>query len=301
MSSVEPTRQINWDWRAAGNFIGGGSGSGLMVLSLAAWTTELPYWPVVLLAMVLTGIGLFCVWAEIGRPWRAINVYFHPQTSWMTRESIIALPFFALGAFAVANAWWQLAPPWLEGAIALGAAVTGAVYLYCQARILFGSKGIPAWRHEALKPVIGFSGLVEGAGLLAVAGAAAGANVMWLAFALLALLALRAASWRQYLAKLAAEGAPVGALKALERVRAALFWGGHVLPALLALAALVLGGGWLLGLAGLIAALGGWVLKYVVIVQASYNQGFALPNLPVRGRGTPAPGTKPGWRPSKSN
>ena len=38
------------------------------------------------------GAGLTCVWLEIGRPLRAINVFFHPQTSWMTREGIVAVP-----------------------------------------------------------------------------------------------------------------------------------------------------------------------------------------------------------------
>ena len=33
MSQIEPRHQINWDWRAAGNFICGGSGSGLVILA----------------------------------------------------------------------------------------------------------------------------------------------------------------------------------------------------------------------------------------------------------------------------
>ena len=50
---------------------------------------------------------------------------------------------------------------------------------------------------------------------------------------------------------------------------------------------------------GVISALGalgsGWLFKVVLITRAAYNQGFALPRLPVRGAGTAGPATKPGW------
>ena len=37
-------------------------------------------------------------------------------------------------------------------------------------------------------------------------------------------------------------------------------------------------------LAGLAAVAAGWLFKYVLVTRAAYNQGFALPHLPVRGR-----------------
>ncbi|OQY69913.1 MAG: phenylacetyl-CoA:acceptor oxidoreductase, partial [Rhodocyclaceae bacterium UTPRO2] len=98
---ITPWHQNNWDWRAAGNFIGGGSGTGLLFFATLAAANIDAYRAMALVALALVGGGLFCVWLEIGRPWRAINVLFHPHTSWMTREAIVAMPLFACGLAAV--------------------------------------------------------------------------------------------------------------------------------------------------------------------------------------------------------
>jgi phenylacetyl-CoA:acceptor oxidoreductase subunit 2 len=37
-------------------------------------------------------------------------------------------------------------------------------------------------------------------------------------------------------------------------------------------------------LAGIAALAAGWRFKFVLMVRASFNQGFALPRIPVRGR-----------------
>ena len=301
MNVVEPTLQTNWDWRAAGNFNGGGSGSGLMIVSPVAFIAGLPYWPLAFTAMVLVGCGLLFVWAEIGRPWRAINVYFNPQTSWMTRESIVSLPFFAFGLLAVALDFFAFGSEPVRGLAVGVAALIGAGYLYCQTRILFASKGIPAWRHPALKGVIASSGLAEGAGVVVLVGPFVAAPTVTLAVLLVLLVALRGVAWRHYLVRLRADGAPREALKALDDANPGLLWGAHGAPALLALLALLalaFGVGfsaWLLALAGLMTVLGGWWLKFVVITKASFNQGFALPKMPVRGRGPVGPAAKPGW------
>ena len=47
--------------------------------------------------------------------------------------------------------------------------------------------------------------------------------------------------------------------------------------------------------AGLAALLAGWWLKFTIVARAAYNQGYALPVLPVRGQGEVKPGIKPGW------
>lgn len=106
-----PWHQSSWDARAAGNFMAGGAGSGLIV---AAALGGGPAW-LFLAGAAIVGIGLLCVWAEIGRPWRALNVFFHPRTSWMTREAIVApaLMLLALaaalgvGAAAWGLHWWR--------------------------------------------------------------------------------------------------------------------------------------------------------------------------------------------------
>lgn len=38
---------------------------------------------------------------------------------------------------------------------------------------------------------------------------------------------------------------------------------------------------------GLLALVGGAVVKYSLVTRAAYNQGFALPHLPVRGVRSP--------------
>ena len=106
MNSVSPQLQTSWDWRAAANFIGGGTGTGLFaVASIGVIFSQMSLSPfeganltalvaVSLLALALVGMGLFCVWLEIGRPWRFLNVFLHAKLSWMTREAIAAIGFF---------------------------------------------------------------------------------------------------------------------------------------------------------------------------------------------------------------
>ena len=70
---IAPWRQANWDARAAANFIGGGSGTGLLIAAAVASAAGAPYRPLALVALALVAIGLGCVWLEIGRPWRALQ------------------------------------------------------------------------------------------------------------------------------------------------------------------------------------------------------------------------------------
>ena len=98
---VEPFHQYNWDMRAVGNFTCGSAGGGLFLTAAIAGHMGLLNWPLAVLALILVGIGLICVWLEIGRPMRALHVFFHPQTSWMTREAIVAVPLMAAGGLSV--------------------------------------------------------------------------------------------------------------------------------------------------------------------------------------------------------
>ena len=70
---ITPWHQTNWDWRAAGNFIGGGTGTGLLFFATLASGSVDAYRIQALLALAFIGAGLTCVWLEIGRPLRAIN------------------------------------------------------------------------------------------------------------------------------------------------------------------------------------------------------------------------------------
>ncbi|PKP85142.1 MAG: hypothetical protein CVT80_04205 [Alphaproteobacteria bacterium HGW-Alphaproteobacteria-2] len=300
LTGVAPWHQTSWDWRAAANFICGGAGSGLVALGvLAGLAGSGPLLPALFAGLMLVGFGLLCVWAEIGRPWRFLNVFSKPATSWMSREAWAAVALFASGGGALILGWAGAGGA--AHALAGLTAVLALGFLYAQARILHAAKGIPLWREGALVPLMLATGLTEGAGL-ALAGSAAGlvpgAGV--LAIALAALLGLRLAAWVAYRRALAQSGAPQRGLSTLERFAPGWLWAGHGLP----LGLLVLGfllpsalAPAALALAGVVAAVAGGAFKLVLVTRAAFNQGFALARMPRRGAGRAGPGLKPGWRP----
>lgn len=276
----DPWQQAHWDWRAAGNFIFGGAGAGLLVATPYAGAEGLANTLLVLAGMALIGLGLLCVWLEIGRPLRAMNVMRRPGSSWMSRESMVAPLVFGLG-LAVAAGLRAWAP--LLVLAALG-------FLYCQARIVQAAKGIPAWREPMIVPLLVATGLAEGAGLfwlgalplaVPVRTGVAGSLLPFL-FALVVLL--RWIAWGAWRSRIAASAAP-GALAQVERAGSAMLWFGTLLPIALALpaAAGIPGAAWLLAAAGACAAAAGAFFKFTLVTRAAFNQGFRLAHLPVRG------------------
>jgi phenylacetyl-CoA:acceptor oxidoreductase subunit 2 len=267
-----PWHQQSWDARAAANFMAGGAGSGLIVFTALAGA---PRWAFVAGA-ALVALGLSSVALEIGRPLRALNVYRNPRTSWMSREAIVALLLFG----CVAAAWFGL--PLAAGAAALAA----LAFVYCQGRMLQAAKGIPAWREPRLVPLILVTGLAEGGGLCLLAGAL-GATLQrpvlaWGLFAL-ALLARWVAwkGWRQRL-----RSAPP-ALSQIDRAGAFVI-AATLLPLAAALSVALAPltpalSAWLAAGAGLLAFAGGQWFKLTLVTRAGFNQGFAIPHLPVRG------------------
>jgi len=229
----------------------------------------------ILLGMAMIGAGLISVWFEIGRPLRAMNVGFNPFTSWMTRESFAAGAVFALGLVA---AWLGSQP------LALAAALAALVFAYCQGRMLQAAKGIPAWRVPALAWLNFITALTEGAGLFVALAALFDTPAQGvLAYFSLALIA-RGLAWSNYRGSVA-KSAVRPALAVLDRAGKILIQFGTLAP----LALLLLGlfsaevARIALLLAGLAALATGWQFKFVLITRAAYNQGFALPHLPVRG------------------
>ena len=248
--------QRHWDERAAANFILGGAGSGLLLVGVfSPLKSDSFLWA----ALVLIAAGLSAVWLEIGRKLRAIHVFFNPFTSWMTRESFAAGAIFLLAlAFLLTRKEFLL----------YGVAVAAAAFLWFQARILRAAKGIPAWRAPQVVPLVVFTGLAEGSGLCLFFDGSASV----LAVFALAVLA-RAMAWKHYRA--AVKGASLDAPgKELLRV-------GTVAALALAIAS-----GFfpvIAPLAGLAAILPGWWVKLALVTRASFNQGYSLPRLPVRG------------------
>ncbi|WP_372885474.1 DmsC/YnfH family molybdoenzyme membrane anchor subunit [Shimia sp.] len=292
LAAVSPKLQTSWDWRAAANFTLGGTGTGLLAMAMLAAVMGTTSWLAVLLALMLVGAGLFCVWLEIGRPWRFINVLFNARTSWMSREAFSAMPLFGFGGLA-----------WLTGSVGLGvaAALSGLVFLYCQARILQAAKGIPAWRQPEIVPLMVTTGLTEGAGILALLSLIPGTPDLiggGLPLLLLALVLLRLGLWSRYRSAFAANGAPTGALDIYDAMKAGLGLAPQGLVALCAAAAVIVPGAAApaLALAGLGALLTGWNFKYTLITRAAFNQGYAINRMPARGAGKSSAGIQPGWR-----
>jgi phenylacetyl-CoA:acceptor oxidoreductase subunit 2 len=272
-----PWQQTSWDWRAAGNFMGGGAGTGL-IMATALSGAQGPGAAVLLLAgLALVGLGLTCVWAELGRPLRAIHVFFNPHTSWMTRESVAATTLFPIGVAAAAGAYYGVP------AIAWAAAAVALAFVYCQSRMLQAARGIVAWREPRLVPLMLATSLAEGAGLFWLAQPWHGQGGAWATLVFAALLLVRAGAWFAYRPRLTGKVA-APALRALDRAARVLLIGGTVLPLVLIIAAFGTGAApSIMAFAGLSAALAGAYLKFVLITRAGYNQGFALRELPVRG------------------
>ena len=273
--------QTQWDWRAAGNFMFGGTGGALILMAaIAAWPGT-PTLVIGLAALIFVGMGLFLVWLEIGRPWRFLHVFFHPQTSWMTREASVSLLLFATTFMGI-----LLQAPTLLAA----AGLLGFLYLYCQGRILKASKGIPAWREPAVVPLIISTGLAEGAAILSILLIFSNAEQMWLLYLLMGLLACRLVSWQHYRQRLALNNAPRAALKILDDINRPHVILGNALPLLLLVTIIVQPA--LLGplalLACILATASGWLMKFTIIVKASKVQGYALGKLQ-KGRPTIKP------------
>ena len=256
----KPWMQRHWDVRAAMNFMLGGTGAGLLIAcAIAAPSPRLE----IVAGLALIAAGLGAVWLEIGRKLRALHVFFNPKTSWMTRESFAALVVFALGAGTLARP-----EPWLLAALALAA----TAFVYCQARILRASKGIPAWRAPQVVPFIITTALAEGA------GAALLFEIVPLALPLVALaLIARAFAWYRFRAALKHERCAA----TLERPGKMIVLLGTVAPLVLLATAQVEPRAALIAAIATIAA--GWWFKLALVTRAAFNQGFALPHLPVRG------------------
>lgn len=271
-----PWIQLHWDARAALNFIFGGTGAGFVLFAAFAPFTQRLNQAALLIGLALVGAGLFSVWMEIGRKLRAVHVFFNPFTSWMTRESFVALVLFAAGLSAIWTGLPQLAA--LAALAALG-------FIYCQGRILRASKGIPAWREPTVTWLVFWTAAAEGAGLFLAFAVLAGARAPALAAGSLVLAVVaRGVAWSVYRRRVEADLAPA-ARAALEPAGKQLYQLGAIVP----LALLLTGGAidsFASGaavLAGVAALAAGWRFKFVLIVRASFNQGFALPRAPVRG------------------
>jgi phenylacetyl-CoA:acceptor oxidoreductase 26-kDa subunit len=269
--------QPHWDWRAAANFVCGGAGAGLVFVAAVCVPERAEAPGLLALGLGLVALGLFAVWLELGRPLRAANVLLNLKGSWMSREALVAMLLFALGAAVLLQMRWM----------ALPAAIAALAFLYCQGRILRGAIAIPAWREPLTLPLLAITGLAEGVGLFWLVGAWSGPPV-WLAVPLAGLPLVRWILWRNWRRRLEATPAAQPALRALENEGRRLQWLGTAVPIVLSLAG---ASGWLpqalgaalLATAGALAASTGAAFKFRLITRAGFHHGIVLPRMPVRG------------------
>lgn len=280
--------QTDWDWRAACNFVFAGTGSGLLIAMVVfAYPATVPIW-LALLGLAFVGFGLFMVWLEIGRPWRFLHVFYHPNTSWMTREAVVSMLLFPI---TIAGAILQSIP--LLGV----AALLAGMFLYCQGRILKAAAGVPAWREPAIVPLIVLCGLTEGGAIAMTYAYSMNAEASWMTPALLLLLGIRLWIWSAYRDALTRADAPARALEVLATLHREFLTLGCIVPAVFLLVAMF-GSFEALSiyLASIALIVASWRLKFGLIVKASYKQGYGIGKLrrgrpkftpPVRRAGDP--------------
>ena len=310
MKPIPAIRQNNWDLRAVGNFALGGTSSGLLTLLglivVSGGAAMLPNLKVTFagiplvfdlyhLAALMMGLGLLSVFNEINRPARFLRVFVGYRTSWMSREAIVAVAFMGVALLKLFAATPVLRLLTTAGELALIASLLGAAFLYCQARILQAGKGVPAWRVPVMTWMLVFSGLLEGLGVLAVAMWAGGFMfppefVLAVPALGVALAAVNWVLWQRYM-KHCAESVPVETSQELSKHAPVIQMAGRVLP--LALFAVIFflpvgSAPALLALTGLVAVVGGWYWKAVVVWRACHFQNFHLKSVPLRGSGAMA-------------
>ncbi len=272
-----PRLQKFWDIRAACNFIGGGTGSGLLFIAAVLVFLDKFNLPIIITGFGLISFGFLMVFWEIGKPWRSINMFFHPQTSWMTREGIMVIPLLLSAGFLVFNSS-ELMMSIIAGFMGLLA----LIFLYCQVRILHAARGIPSWCHPALKPFIFSTGLAEATGIAVCLPGLSNEKGLW-GFLLILLLS-RLIFWNSYTKSLNNEGAPEASCNVLDSIHL------KVLLSHIAAIALILAAGFtntsiLTIIAGFIATTTGWYIKVVIVTRAAQTRGFAIPRTPIRGKG----------------
>ena len=301
-SALTGQLQTFWDLRAAANFSFGGFGAGLISMNWLITKLAQVSLPALDRFALLTGavfiaIGLFCVFLEIGRKSRFLYALRRPQSSWMTREIyVVALlyPSIVMAYLGAGDGWRDAA-----GLLAL-------LFLFCQGKILNLAKGVPAWRARSIPNLIITSGLLEGAGLLCIAGAVLQMQAQepdgtlfgltrltsLLGFALAMSAGL---TWKRYLRHAELEGMGPLAIAELRRATPLLHIVGHLVPMILLCMAFVLFIHPIFVLiGGLGACIGGLLWKVTVITRASHQQGFSLPRKPQRGSGELAAPRRPG-------
>ncbi|HSR65802.1 MAG TPA: DmsC/YnfH family molybdoenzyme membrane anchor subunit [Xanthomonadaceae bacterium] len=191
-----------------------GAGYGLLAwAAVAALTGQAPARPLlaaVVLALVLSTLGLVSSLFHLGKPGRAWRAFSQWRTSWLSREGVaslataaVAVALFAALLPGMLDAMALGASPQLGGvglAVALLAVACAIGTVYCTAMIYASLKPIPAWRHPAV-PIVyllfaAFTGGVLFRALLRAFDAQAGVLPVPLVSLAVLLALLKVVYWR---------------------------------------------------------------------------------------------------------
>ncbi|MEO1265566.1 MAG: DmsC/YnfH family molybdoenzyme membrane anchor subunit [Pseudomonadota bacterium] len=151
------------------------------------------------LGLLLIAGGLLSSTAHLGRPERAWRAFSQWQTSWLSREGVVALATFApilLLAWAVI---FRDVSPSLAALAAVLTIIGAGVTVYCTGMIYASLRTIPAWHRPVVAPIYIVLSLMTGGVLYCALMAAFGrdiGSVGWLTLlAIVASLALKAFYW----------------------------------------------------------------------------------------------------------
>jgi len=155
---------------------------------------------VLLLAAALLVVGLGASFLHLGRPERAWRAAAMWRSSWLSRE-VIVLP----GFIALVLAWWlalRLGAPaaWTHVALPLVAIAAAALLWVCTAMIYACLRFIEEWAHPLTFVNFVLTGLASGSILAAAAGSVAGEAAFVAAVAPLAVVATLVACGARLLA-----------------------------------------------------------------------------------------------------
>ena len=170
LTLIQGRRQQVWGWPAAMNFILGGAGAGLCLVSICLPLLEKSagnqsFWMAArLLASAMVALGLLVLTHEAGRPLRVRYLLGNLRRSWMSRETLAAMVFLPAAALSSI----------IEHPILLGIATTAAAaFIISQGFMVYRARAVPAWNVPWIPLLFATSALTSGGGvLLAMSGMA---------------------------------------------------------------------------------------------------------------------------------
>jgi DMSO reductase anchor subunit len=194
MDILHPIRQKTWGVAAVINFwLGGMSAAAYIFFGIAAVFGEGPGradMHFLLLIFILMGIGFLLIALHAGRPDRAFCALVRFRSSWMSRETVAAIIFFASASLNHIHPHQILV--WLSSISAL-------FFVLSQSMMPYKSLGIGGWRVLAVPFIFTLSSLISGYGLVLLsAPLTMGVQSDCTRITAIALIALNAVIWFGY-------------------------------------------------------------------------------------------------------